>query len=64
MQFLNGNKNRLPYTMNVYFNIVKNCCNIAHFSKVDVDSTRSSRLSHVILDARHGGPIATQTAEH
>lgn len=30
---------------------------------VDVDSTRSSKLSHAMLDARHGGPIATQTGE-
>jgi len=30
---------------------------------VDVDSTRSSKLSHAMLDARHGGPIATQAGE-
>lgn len=30
---------------------------------IDVDLTRSSRLSHAMLDARHGGPIATQPNE-
>lgn len=30
---------------------------------VDVDSTRSSKLSQIMLDARHGGSIATQAAE-
>ncbi len=30
---------------------------------IDVDSTRSSKLSHAMLDARHGGPIATQAGE-
>lgn len=30
---------------------------------VDVDLTRSSRLSHAMLDARHGGAIATQPNE-
>jgi len=29
----------------------------------DIDSTRSSRLSHPMLDAQHGGPIATQPGE-
>lgn len=29
----------------------------------DIDSTRSTRLEHPLLDARHGGPIATQSGE-
>ncbi|MDS4077420.1 MAG: HlyD family efflux transporter periplasmic adaptor subunit [Candidatus Accumulibacter sp.] len=29
----------------------------------DIDSTRSPRLEHPLLDARHGGPIATQPGE-
>ena len=29
----------------------------------DIDSTRSTRLEHPLLDARHGGPIATQAGE-
>jgi putative peptide zinc metalloprotease protein len=28
-----------------------------------IDSTRSGKLSHLMLDARHGGPIATQGGE-
>lgn len=30
---------------------------------IDIDSTRSSKLSHIMLDGRHGGPIATQMGE-
>ena len=30
---------------------------------VDIDTTRSNRLSHIMLDAKHGGPIATQAGE-
>jgi len=30
---------------------------------IDVDTTRSSRLLPPLLDARHGGPIATQSGE-
>lgn len=30
---------------------------------IDIDSTRSNNLSHAMLDARHGGPIATQGGE-
>ena len=30
---------------------------------IDIDSTRSSKLSHPMLDARHGGSIATQSGE-
>lgn len=30
---------------------------------IGIDATRSSKLSHVMLDARHGGPIATQPGE-
>ena len=29
----------------------------------DIDSTRSNRLSHPMLDAQHGGPIATQPSD-
>jgi len=29
----------------------------------DIDTTRSSRLSHPMLDAQHGGPIATQPGD-
>ena len=30
---------------------------------IDIDRSVTSKLSHVMLDARHGGPIATQTGE-
>ena len=30
---------------------------------IEVDSTRSNRISSAMLDARHGGPIATQAGE-
>ena len=30
---------------------------------IEIDSTRASRLSHPMLDARHGGPVATQPGE-
>lgn len=39
-----------------------------HWSAVDaqvisIDSARSIKLAHTMLDARHGGPIATQPGE-
>ena len=30
---------------------------------IGIDPARSSKLAHVMLDARHGGPIATQPGE-
>jgi len=30
---------------------------------IDIDTTRNNKLSYPMLDARHGGPIATQTGE-